>query len=86
MDIVDELNYISKSLEKIKKDLNEDIKEIDMDMGKFHAQMAKIEKKLTPEEKELLYFVVFINDDLQRNLSNLKNILNRSNNELIQLK
>ena len=85
MEIVEDLQQLDKTLEQLKKDFNEQMNAIENDLGEFHKILINLSTKY-PEQKELLEFIVFINDRIETSQTNMKEVLTESFNAIIYVK
>jgi len=77
-----ELKEINQSLEKLKIDFNKQIEIIGSGKTEFHNALIDLSSKY-PEHKELLSFIVHINDKLETNQSLFIDVVSDTFNELI---
>ena len=82
---MNKLKRIDKSLEKLKDDLNRQIQAVGSDNKGFHDSLIDLSAKY-PEHKDLLQFIVFVNDKLETNQNIYSEIIIDSLNELIDKK
>jgi hypothetical protein len=80
-----ELKKIESSLEKLHKDFNSQLQALSTDSKEFHNSIIDISTKY-PEYKELLQFMVFINDKLETNQNMFSEVVIDSFNELVKVK
>lgn len=80
-----ELIKIDKSLELLYKDFNSQLEVLGSDTKEFHNALIDLSAKY-PDHKELLQFIVFINDKLETNQTLFTEIVVDSFNELIKSK
>jgi len=80
-----ELLKIDKSLEKLQIDFNSQIEALGNDTKEFHNAIIELSSKY-PDHKELLQFIVFINDKLEINQNLFSEVVSDSFNELIKVK
>lgn len=76
---------IAKSLEKLQYDFNNQISVLGKDPKEFHNALIDLSSKY-PEHKEMLQFIVSVNDKLETNQTILFDIVIESFNEMINLK
>lgn len=84
---MDNLKHIEHSLEKLQKEFNKQMEALhsDINIKEFHNSLIQLSSKY-PEHKELLQFVVFINDKLENNQYLLNEIIVEAFNDLIETK
>jgi hypothetical protein len=80
-----ELKKIDESLELLHNDFNKQLEALGSDTKEFHNALIDLSAKY-PDHKELLQFIVFINDKLETNQSMFADIVVESFNELIRTK
>jgi len=85
MDIIRELESLDQNLTSLKGNFNNQMNAIEGDLKEFHKHLIALSAKY-PEQKELLEFIVFINDRIETNQTNFKEVLSESINELIVIK
>ena len=79
------LMKIEASLEKLQNDFNSQLSVLQSDTKEFHNSIIDLSAKY-PEHKELLQFIVFINDKLETNQKLFEEIITDSFNCLIENK
>jgi HD superfamily phosphohydrolase YqeK len=79
------LTEINKSLEKLHKDFNKQLNELGNNSHEFHNALISLSTKY-PEHKELLEFIVYINDKLETNQTLFTEIVTESFNDLVNVK
>jgi len=80
-----ELKKIDQSLLKLQQDFNTQLEALGSDTKEFHNALIDLSAKY-PDHKELLQFIVFINDKLEINQNIFQEIVFDSLNQLISLK
>lgn len=85
MEVIQELEKLDTDLTKLKTDFNNQMNAIEFDLKEFHKYLIELSTKY-PENKEILEFIVFINDRIETSQTNMKEILGESLNELISIK
>jgi len=80
-----ELKKIDQSLLKLQQDFNTQLEALGSDTKEFHNALIELSTKY-PDHKELLQFIVFINDKLEINQNIFQEIVCDSLNQLIRLK
>ena len=80
-----ELKKIEASLEKLHIDFNTQLSALQSDAKEFHNCIIDLSAKY-PEHRELLQFIVFINDKLETNQKIFEEIIVDSFNELVKQK
>ena len=80
-----DLKSIDDSLVKLKDDFNKQIDAIDDDTSSFHNAMIDLTAK-NPEHKELVQFIVFVNDKLETKHKTHAEVYSDTFNELITMK
>jgi len=80
-----ELIKIDQSLQKLQNDFNSQLEVLGSDTKEFHNALIELSSKY-PDHKELLQFIVFINDKLEINQNLFGEIVSDSFNEMIRLK
>jgi len=80
-----ELKKIDQSLMKLQQDFNTQLESLGSDTNEFHNALIELSAKY-PNHKELLQFIVFINDKLEINQNIFHEIVCDSLNQLIRLK
>jgi len=80
-----ELKKIDESLERLHSDFNKQLEILGSDTKEFHNALIDLSAKY-PDHKELLQFIVFINDKLETNQSMFAEIVVDSFNEMIKTK
>lgn len=85
MDSIRELDELYNKLEELKRDFNNQLNGMECDLNEFHKILINLSKKY-PEQSELLEFIVFINDKLETNQTQYKQIISDAINRLISYK
>ena len=85
MDIIAELEILDRDLSELKKNFNNQMNAVEGDLKEFHKHLIALSAKY-PDHKELLEFIVFINDRIETNQTNFKEVLLESINEIILIK
>lgn len=85
MEVIEELSKLDSTLTNLKRDLNTQINLANTKVNEFHKMLIDLSTKY-PEHKELLEFVVFVNDKIETNQTNVKEIIIESLNDIISLK
>jgi len=80
-----DLEKIDKSLEQLSKDFNSQLEALGSNTNDFHNAMIDLTAKY-PQHKDLLRFMVFINDKLETHQLMFTDIVVESFNELIKTK
>jgi len=80
-----DLEKIDKSLEQLSRDFNSQLEALGSDTNDFHNAMIDLTAKY-PQHKDLLRFMVFINDKLETHQLMFTDIVVESFNELIKTK
>lgn len=80
-----DLKKIEQSLLKLQEDFNQQLDAVEEDTHSFHQTMIDLSCKY-PEHKELLQFIVFINDKLETKHKTYSGVMVDSFNELIAVK
>lgn len=80
-----DLKKIDQSLEQLHKDFNTQLEALGSDNKEFHNALIELSAKY-PDHKELLQFIVFINDKLETNQTLFSDIVVESFNELVKVK
>ena len=83
MDI--ELKRIDNSLEKLQDDFNKQLDAIEDDTHSFHRAMIELSAK-NPEHKEIVQFIVLVNDKLETKHKNHSEVMVDSLNEMINVR
>jgi len=79
------LENLDRSLQKLQEDFNRQLEILNNDPKEFHNALIDLSAKY-PDHKELLQFIVFINDKLETNQSLFSEIITESFQESIKLK
>ena len=80
-----ELKQLETSLEELHKDFNRQLEALGDDSKEFHKALIELTSKY-PDHKELIQFIVFVNDKLETNQTLFKDIVVESFNELVGIK
>ncbi len=80
-----DLQTIDDSLLKLKEDFNKQLDAIEDDTHSFHNAMIELSAK-NPEHKELVQFIVFVNDKLETKHKTHSEVMIESFNEMINVK
>lgn len=80
-----ELKQLETSLEDLHKDFNRQLEALGDDSKEFHKALIELTSKY-PDHKELIQFIVFVNDKLETNQTLFKDIVVESFNELVGIK
>ena len=80
-----DLKKIEASLELLHSDFNKQLAALSRDSKEFHTALIELSFKY-PDHKELLQFIVFINDKLETNHTIFSDIVTESFNELVRVK
>ena len=80
-----ELEELYNKLEELKRDFTIQLNDIDIDLREFHKMLMGLTKKY-PEYSELLEFIVFINDKLETNQTQYRQIVSEVINKIIDYK
>lgn len=80
-----DLHEIESSLDKLHSDFNKQLGELGNDSKDFHSSLIELTAKY-PEHKELLQFIVLINDRIETKNSIFSDIVVDSFNDLIETK
>lgn len=83
--VTDELTTIHTELTKIQKDLEQQISALDSDSKAYHSQIISISSQY-PEQKELLEFIVFVNDRLETRHTQFEDIINEALGDIVSHK
>jgi len=84
-DIIEGLEILDKELIEIKKNLNRQFHSSDSSIQELHNNIVRLSSKY-PEQSEMLEFIVFINDKIEINNSDTKDILLDTINQMIDKK
>jgi len=76
---------IESSLSKLKSDFNMQLSAMEKDVDSFHKAMIDLTAKY-PEHKELVQFIVLVNDKLETKQENYAELVSDSFTELINIK
>ena len=79
------LIQIKDSLEKLEKDFNVQIEALGKDSEDFHNSLIDLVSRY-PEHKELIQFIVFVNDKLETKQSMFSDVISDSFNEIVAIK
>jgi len=79
------LEEIKNSLEKLQKDFNSQLIALGSDREDFHNSLIDLTSKY-PEHKELIQFIVYVNDKLETKQSMFTDMVSDSFNEIVALK
>ena len=82
---MEELNKIDESLNQLHTEFNNQLHALGSDTKEFHSALIDLSAKY-PDHKELLQFIVFINDKLETNQQLFSSIVVESFNELVNVK
>jgi hypothetical protein len=80
-----ELKKIDESLAQLQHDFNTQLEVLGTNTNEFHNAIIELSTKY-PAHKELLQFMVFINDKLETNQSIFEEVVTDSFNSLIKIK
>ena len=80
-----DLTEVDDSLLKLRIDFNKQLSAIEDDQHSFHTAMIELSAK-NPENKELVQFIVFVNDKLETKHKTHSEVLIDAFNELIDVK
>ncbi len=80
-----DLERIDDSLKKLQEDFNRQLDAIEDDTHSFHKAMIELSAK-NPEHKELVQFIVFVNDKLETKHKTHSEVMVESLNEMINVK
>lgn len=80
-----DLQKIDNSLEKLQNDFNRQLDAVEEDTHTFHKAMIELSAK-NPEHKELVQFIVFVNDKLETKHKTHAEVMIDSFNEMINVK
>lgn len=80
-----DLREIESSLERLQLDFNKQLEALGSDSKEFHNSLIELSSKY-PDHKELLQFIVFINDKIETKQSIFSDIIVESFNELVRTK
>jgi len=79
------LSEVDGSLLKLRADFNKQLSAIEDDTHSFHTAMIDLSAK-NPEYKELIQFIVFVNDKLETKHKTHSEVMIEAFNELIDVK
>jgi len=79
------LKKIENSLEKLHDDFNKQLEAIGTDSTEFHKALIELTAKY-PDHKEIIHFIVSVNDRLTTQHSIFSEVLSDSFNELVKIK
>ena len=79
------LSEVDSSLVKLRDDFNNQLASIEDDTHSFHTAMIELSAK-NPENKELIQFIVFVNDKLETKHKTHSEVMIEAFNELIIVK
>ena len=82
---MERLQEIEKTLDALHKDFNEQVVALSSDRREFHDSLIDLSTKY-PEHKELIQFIVLVNDKLETNQHTFGEIIIESFNDLIKTK
>ncbi|MCK5537866.1 MAG: hypothetical protein KAI79_13655 [Bacteroidales bacterium] len=82
---MEELKNIETSLTELHKDFNKQLEALGNDSTEFHNALIDLSSKY-PDHKELIQFIVFINDKIETNQTLFQDVVVESFNELIKVK
>ena len=80
-----EIEHLYNNLDSLKKDFNIQLNGIESDLREFHKILINLTKKY-PEHAELLEFIVFINDKLETNQTQYKQVISEVITKMIDYK
>lgn len=80
-----EIEQLYDNLDLLKKDFNVQLNGIENDLKEFHKILINLTKKY-PEHAELLEFIVFINDKLETNQTQYKQVISEVITKMIDYK
>jgi len=83
--IMQKLSEVDSSLVKLRDDFNNQLASIEDDTHSFHTAMIELSAK-NPENKELIQFIVFVNDKLETKHKTHSEVMIEAFNELIIVK
>jgi hypothetical protein len=83
--ILNSLNDLDNSIKELKKDFVEQLKGLENDTNNFHKHLIDLISKY-PESKEILEFVVLVNDKLETKLDNYFEIVNYTIMDSLKIK
>ena len=78
----EKLDSIERDLEKLQEEFNIQMQAIDQDVSEFHKQLISLGVN-QPEQKELIEFVVFVNDKLDSKQIQFSQVINETVKEMI---
>ena len=82
---MDRLHEIEQTLDSLHKEFNEQVVALSADRREFHDSLIELTSKY-PEHKELIQFIVLVNDKLETNQHTFGEIVVESFNDLIKTK
>jgi len=85
VDLIKDLERLDLELREIKNNLNNQLNASSTSIKEFHQNLIQLSSKY-PEQKEILEFIVFINDRIETNRTDTKEIIVDSLNQLISIK
>ena len=80
-----DIQRIEKSLEKLEQDFNSQLSALGNDTNDFHNALIELTAKY-PEHKDLLQFIVHINDKLELNHNIFSEVITDTFMEMLKLK
>lgn len=80
-----EIDELITRLEKLKSDFNNQLTLIDNDINEFHKVLLDLVSKY-PEHKDIVEFIIFVNDKIKLEQIVMKEVILDTFNELIQIK
>lgn len=85
METLEDIENLQKDLKQFKEDFGRQLDAIGSDNGGFHSQMLNLAGKYS-EHKELIEFIVFVNDRIELNHMQFKDLMVDTIEEFYQYK
>lgn len=82
---MDKLREIEDSLKRLHEEFNEQVVTLSTDTKEFHNSLINLVAKY-PEHKELIQFIVFVNDKLESNQYMFSEVIVEAFNDLVDSK
>lgn len=83
--LINELDKINNELIVLKKTFNTQFNDITFDLKSLHEKLITLSTEF-PEHKNLIEFIIFINDRIEIKQTHMKDVLTDTFNELIKVK
>ena len=85
MDIYEELDKMEEELIDLKEQFAKQLSTVDSDVNSFHKTLIELMHQ-HPEHKSIIEFIIFINDKLETDGKQYRDIMNQTINDMIDVK